>query len=61
MGTDPKPVVRLDVETGEAVRFPSVKRAAESTAISRDCITRSCNGQMRGHVLGAYDFRWEDA
>lgn len=61
MKTDPKPVIRLDVRTGEAVRFPSVKRAAESTLVSRPSIARSCNGLMKGHVLGVYDFRWEEA
>lgn len=57
---DSRPVIRTNVDTGEVVRFPSMQRAAKATLVDRSSVKRSCSGLMKGHVLGVYDFRWED-
>lgn len=58
--SNPKPVVRIDMETKRIEEFPTVGEAAAATYCNPYTVTRYCNGQRRGLAFGKYRFVWKE-
>lgn len=54
-----KPVLMLDLETGEAIReFVTCSEAARSVGVSKTCISKCCLGKSR--TAGGYCWKYKE-
>lgn len=54
-----RPVIRVDVKTGDVVRFPSVKEAREKSNLSSINMNLLTNKPAKGYRF-YYEEDWED-
>lgn len=57
-GTMKRPVLRIDLETGESVRFDSAADAADATYCSTSTVREHANGKRKGDLDGRWRFNW---
>lgn len=53
-----RPVLRIDLETGERVRFESVADAARESYCSRFSVTAHANGVFKSDFCDRWRFNW---
>lgn len=58
--SNPKPVVRIDMETKQTEVFGTVAEAAAATYCNPHTVARYCNGKRRGLAFGKYRFTWKE-
>lgn len=57
-GTMKRPVLRIDLVTGDSVRFDSAADAAEATYCSASTVRDHANGRRKGDLDGRWRFNW---